>query len=77
MSRGVAQFGSALDLGSSGRRFKSCHPENYCITSIVQMVEHRFPKPDVVGSNPTGRAEAHLSRVSIQTEEGQLCAIVE
>ena len=27
MGRDVAQFGSALDLGSSGRRFKSCHPE--------------------------------------------------
>ena len=27
-SRGVAQFGSALDWGSSGRRFKSCRPDH-------------------------------------------------
>jgi hypothetical protein len=26
--RAVAQFGSALDWGSSGRRFKSCQPDN-------------------------------------------------
>ena len=25
--RGVAQFGSALDWGSRGRRFKSCHSD--------------------------------------------------
>jgi len=25
-------------------------------TSLVQLVERRFPKPDVVGSSPTGRA---------------------
>ena len=25
--RGVAQFGSVPDLGSGGRRFKSCHPD--------------------------------------------------
>lgn len=24
---GMAQFGSALDLGSRGRRFKSCYPD--------------------------------------------------
>ena len=26
--RGVAQLGSALDWGSRGRRFKSCHPDH-------------------------------------------------
>ena len=26
---GVAQFGRALDLGSRGRRFKSCHLDHY------------------------------------------------
>ena len=50
--RDVAQFGSALDLGSRGRRFESCHPEP--ITSLVQLVERRSPKPDAVGSSPTG-----------------------
>ena len=25
-------------------------------TLLVQLVERRFPKPDVVGSSPTGRA---------------------
>ena len=27
--RGVAQFGSALDLGSRGREFESLHPDQY------------------------------------------------
>ena len=27
--RDVAQFGSALGWGSSGRRFKSCHPDHH------------------------------------------------
>ena len=27
MNRVVAQFGSALDWGSRGRRFKSCQPD--------------------------------------------------
>lgn len=27
--RGVAQLGSARDLGSRGRRFKSCRPDHY------------------------------------------------
>ena len=31
-SRGVAQFGSALDWGSSGRRFKSCRPDHFSDT---------------------------------------------
>ena len=26
-------------------------------TLLVQLVERRFPKPDVVGSSPTGRAK--------------------
>ena len=32
-SRGVAQFGSALDWGSSGRRFKSCRPDHFSFLS--------------------------------------------
>jgi hypothetical protein len=62
-SRNVAQFGSASALGAEGRRFESCHSERVLshvktysqITSLVQLVERRFPKPDVVGSSPTGR----------------------
>lgn len=50
-NRDVAQFGSAPVLGTGGRRFESCHPE----TPLVQLVERWFPKPDVVGSSPTGR----------------------
>lgn len=26
-------------------------------TSLVQLVERRFPKPNVVGSSPTGRVQ--------------------
>lgn len=54
--RDVAQFGSAPVLGTGGRRFESCHPDHHHIfTSLVQLAERRFPKPDVVGSSPTGR----------------------
>ena len=28
LRRDVAQLGSALDLGSRGRRFESCHPDH-------------------------------------------------
>ena len=28
ISRDVAQLGSALDLGSRGHRFESCHPDH-------------------------------------------------
>ena len=48
-------------LGTRGRRFESCHSD-YKInksckdTLLVQLVERRFPKPDAVGSSPTGRA---------------------
>ena len=48
----MAQLGSASVLGTGGRRFESCHPD---VTLLVQLVERRFPKPDVVGSSPTGR----------------------
>lgn len=51
--RDVAQFGSAPVLGTGGRRFESCHPDSY--TLLVQLVERRFPKPNAVGSSPTGR----------------------
>ena len=66
--RSVAQFGSVRRLGRCGRRFESCHSEleknqrtnrSYISllfkASLVQLVERRSPKPDVVGSSPTGR----------------------
>ena len=55
-SRDVAQFGSAPVLGTGGRRFESCHPDIFFEgTPLVQLVERRFPKPNAVGSSPTGR----------------------
>ena len=30
-------------------------------TSLVQSVERRFPKPDVVGSSPTGRVNLFIN----------------
>lgn len=51
IGRDVAQFGSAFALGAKGRRFKSYHPENVFSSGV----ERRFPKPNVVGSNPTRR----------------------
>ena len=57
MFRDVAQFGSAPVLGTGGRRFESCHPDLiHILTPLVQLVERRFPKPNAVGSSPTGRA---------------------
>ena len=57
-NRNVAQFGSVRVLGTRGRRFESCHSDhsNLVKTPLVQLVERRFPKPDAVGSSPTGRA---------------------
>ena len=54
----MAQFGSVRVLGTRGRSFESCHSDNnhQIITPLVQSVERRFPKPDAVGSSPTGRA---------------------
>ena len=51
MKRNVAQLGSASALGAEGRRFESCHSENV----LSSVVERWFPKPNVVGSTPTGR----------------------
>ena len=48
----MAQLGSASVLGTGGRRFESYHPD---MTLLVQLVERRSPKPDVVGSSPTER----------------------
>ena len=56
----MAQFGSVRVLGTRGRRFESCHSDFRKTlksrTPLVQLVERRFPKPDAVGSSPTGRA---------------------
>ena len=55
----MAQFGSVRVLGTRGRRFESCHSDYTTLklnTPLVQLVERRFPKPDAVGSSPTGRA---------------------
>ena len=35
--RDVAQFGSALDWGSRGRRFKSCRPDQNTQTGLEQV----------------------------------------
>lgn len=60
-NRNVAQFGSVRVLGTRGRRFESCHSDFWKkFTPLVQLVERRFPKPDAVGSNPTGRANRYF-----------------
>ena len=61
-TRDVAQFGSAPDLGSGGRRFESCRPDQRLIPaaeSWIQMIKgcrqaarQRFLGPSFVGSNP-------------------------
>lgn len=49
--RDVAQLGSALDLGSRGHRFKSCHPDVY--GEVAQLAR-------AVGSYPEDRGfESH------------------
>ena len=49
--RDVAQLGSALDLGSRGRRFKSCHPDH--LAGQLSWLEHPVHTRKVVGSSPT------------------------
>ena len=58
----MAQFGSASDLGSEGRGFKSHlvdHLKSHlqqnissCIGRLAQLVEHQFVKLKVLGSSP-------------------------
>ena len=63
----MAQFGSVRVLGTRGRRFESCHSDNInrLITPLVQLVERRFPKPNAVGSSPTGRAFIYKNYILI------------
>ena len=62
-TRDVAQFGSAPDLGSGGRRFESCRPDQRLIPaaeSWIQMIKGVSPSgkatvsglKSFVGSNP-------------------------
>lgn len=46
--RDVAQFGSALDLGSRGRRFESCYPDH--IALVAQLAEQLICNQQVVSS---------------------------
>ena len=39
MFRNMAQFGRALDLGSRGRRFKSCYSD-LCDNSVIKVCQH-------------------------------------
>ena len=53
--RDVAQLGSALDLGSRGHRFKSCHPDHHKkeYGEVAQLAR-------AIGSYPVGREfESH------------------
>ena len=50
--RDVAQLGSALDLGSRGHRFESCHPDHGC-GEVAQLAR-------AIGSYPEDREfESH------------------
>ena len=42
MNRVVAQFGSALDWGSRGRRFKSCQPDQLTQAGQKKLLLTRF-----------------------------------
>lgn len=42
VSRGVAQFGRALDLGSRGRKFESCHPDAYSLKAHLKKMSFYF-----------------------------------
>ena len=42
------------------------------LTLLVQLVERRFPKPDVVGSSPTGR-ELFFLLATVVASLAQLC----
>ena len=52
--RDVAQLGSALDLGSRGRRFKSCHPDHCKIVNTagqLSWLEHPVHTRKVASSS--------------------------
>ncbi len=48
----------------------------FLLTLLVQLVERRFPKPDVVGSSPTGRGLLEVL-ASGQTTYSQSAGIVQ
>ena len=50
---GCSAGGSALDWGSRGRRFKSCHSDHICANGSV--VEHRLAKARAASSNLVSR----------------------
>ena len=60
MNRVVAQFGSALDWGSRGRRFKSCQPDQNVQTRAFALV-FLFSEVRRLEENRTRRAEGPFS----------------
>ena len=45
----------APGLGPGGRRFESCHPDEYKICASGSGVEHHLAKVGAAGSNPVSR----------------------
>ncbi len=51
--RDVAQLGSASGLGPEGRRFKSCHPDQFIFRGVIaQLGERLLCTQEVRGSIP-------------------------
>ena len=58
---GVAQFGSALEWGSRGRKFKSSHSDQYGqLTQLVECLRHM---EEVRGSSPLLPTTGSLKRI--------------
>ena len=78
-SRDVAQLGSALDLGSRGHRFKSCHPDHQLHGEVAQLAR-------AIGSYPVGRGfdshsryhfpESYCAEVRTLSSVGQSCRLI-
>ena len=56
MSRNVAQLVACVFWVLEVAGSNPVIPIQKLVTPLVQLVERRFPKPNAVGSNPTGRA---------------------
>ena len=59
----MAQFGSALEWGSRGRRFKSSYPDQN-LGGIAQLVERLNGIQEVAGSTPTISTKRPLEKES-------------
>ena len=67
----------APGLGPGGRRFESCHPDEYKICASGSGVEHHLAKVGAAGSNPVSRFDIEKISKKLLTNENSYDTISE